>query len=300
MPFAEFESMVCLRTRADEVRKAEEPLLMLGSVLAETYELRGLLGRGGMAQVFDAHDLKLDRGVAVKVARPAAEEALRAEGRILAAVKHPCVVAVLHAGTHHGFDYLVMERIAGSSLRVYLDERAPDGALPFRTVVGLLRAITQALAVVHQAGLAHRDLKPDNVMLAPGDRVVLTDFGLTRPEFVQGGDRVSGSPNYMAPEVITHSVKRGGGHLVDLYALGILTYELLVGRTPFEREHWARTLQAHLVDPPPDPRELRPDVPRILADLVLALTAKDPQDRPDSAESVLETLGRRRTRRQGP
>ncbi len=137
-------------------------------------------------------------------------------------------------------------------------------------------------------------------MLAPRDRVVLTDFGLTRPEIDRGDDHMSGSPNYMAPEVVSRSVRRGDGHLVDLYALGIVAFELLVGRTPFEREHWAKTLQAHLVEAPPDPRELRSDVPRSLADLVLSLLAKDPRDRPDSAESVLAMLGRRRMPRPAP
>ncbi len=295
------ESSVRLRTGADEVQAQEGPLLPLGSILAETYELRGLLGSGGMSQVFDAHDLKLDRRVAVKVARPRAAEALRTEGRMLAAVRHPLVVGVYHAGTHHGFDYLAMEMIPGSSLRAYIDERRRDGGiLPLRTAVGLTRAIAQALAVVHEAGLSHRDLKPDNVMLAPRDRVVLTDFGLTRPEIDRGDDHMSGSPNYMAPEVVSRSVRRGDGHLVDLYALGIVAFELLVGRTPFEREHWAKTLQAHLVEAPPDPRELRSDVPRSLADLVLSLLAKDPRDRPDSAESVLAMLGRRRMPRPAP
>jgi serine/threonine-protein kinase len=269
-------------------------MLMLGTVLADTYELRGWLGSGGMGQVFDAQDLRLDRRVAVKVARPAASEALRGEGRVLAAIKHPSVVGVLHAGTHKNVEHLVMERIFGSSLRATIDERRRGGAaLPLCTIVTLLRKIARGLAVVHHAGLSHRDLKPENVMLAHGDRVVLTDFGLTRPECVHGDDQVSGSPNYMAPEVITRSVRPGDGHLVDLYALGIVAYELLVGRTPFERAQWAKTLEAHLAEPAPDPRELRCEVPESLADLVLALLAKEPRERPDSAESVLVAMGGR-------
>jgi serine/threonine-protein kinase len=191
-----------------------------------------------------------------------------------------------------------MEHISGVSLRARLDACQRDGGvLPLRTAVTLLRGIARGLAVVHEAGLSHRDLKPDNVMVATGDRVVLTDFGLTRPEYGHDDTHVSGSPNYMAPEVITGSVKRWEGHLVDLYALGIVAYELLVGRTPFEREHWAKTLHAHLVEPAPDPRDARPDVPRVLAELVRTLLAKDPHDRPDSAESVRVTLAPRRTRR---
>jgi eukaryotic-like serine/threonine-protein kinase len=266
------------------------PLLMIGSILAETYEMRGLLGSGGMAQVFEAHDLRLDRRVAVKVARPAASEALRAEGRTIAALKDSCIVSVLHAGAHRGIDYRVMEHISGGSLRAYLDEPRGQDTHSIPTTVGLLRAIAEALAVVHRAGLSHRDLKPENVMLAPGDRIVLTDFGTTRPEVFQSDDGVSGSPDYMAREVILRSVKRGAGHLVDLYALGIVAYELLVGRTPFEREHWSQTLQAHLVEPPRDPRDLRSDMPHALAHLVLELLAKEPHERPESAETVAWSL----------
>lgn len=269
----------------------DRPLLMLGSLLAGTYELRSLLGSGGMAQVFEAHDLKLDRVVAIKVARPASSEALRMEGRMLAAVRHPSIVAVFHAGTHQGVEYVVMERIAGRSLRAHLDRTWQEGGrVAIHAAVELLVALATALAAVHDAGLAHRDFKPDNVMLAPGDRVVLTDFGLTLPEFLPGDGHVAGSPSYMAPEIIALGVHPGAGHLVDLYALGIVAYELLTGQTPFERDHWLKTLQAHLTEPPRDPRELRPDVPDALARLVLELLAKEPEDRPDTAEWVAHAL----------
>jgi serine/threonine-protein kinase len=239
-----------------------------------------------MAEVYEAHDLRLDRRVAVKVARPGTNDALEAEGRALAAVTHPSVVGVFHSGVDRGHHFLVMERVGGPSLRTYLDERVGEGRLPIPVVTAFACALAEALAAVHDAGLSHRDLKPENVMLAPGDRVVLTDFGLTRPEFVHGDQHISGSPNYMAPEVITNSVHRGSGHLVDIYALGIVAYEMLVGRTPFEREHWANTLKAHLADEPQDPRELRPDVPDELARVILDLLAKDPDDRPESAQIV--------------
>ena len=134
-------------------------------------------------------------------------------------------------------------------------------------------------------------------MMRPGDRLVLTDFGLTRAEYQGAGERMSGSPNYMAPEVILRDEKRGAGHLVDLYALGIVAYELLVGRTPFECDHWVKTFEAHLSEPVPDPRELRPDVPGELADLIAHLLAKDPLDRPESAEQVVWTLQGPRSQR---
>jgi serine/threonine protein kinase len=278
-------------TKADCASIPDPPLLMLGTVLAGTYELRGLLGSGGMGQVFDAYDLNLDRPVAVKVARPATADALRVEGRALAMVKHPSVVGVFHSGVHAGRDYLVLERIAGPTLREHLNDRLRvGGPLPLRTVVAYARGMAEALAVVHEAGLAHRDLKPENVMLSNGSRVVLTDFGLTRSELVQADDDMTGTPNYMAPEVITRCLQRGAGHLVDLYALGIVAYEMIIGRTPFDRGPWDKTLHAHVFEPPPDPRALRPDVPDPLARLVLDLLAKEPDARPESADVVAARL----------
>jgi serine/threonine protein kinase len=272
-------------------RAPDRALLELGTVLAGSYELRGLLGSGGMAQVFDAHDLNLDRPVAVKVARLTSAKALRAEGKALAAVKHRSVVGVFHSGAYAGHAYLVIERIAGPTLRARLDERLRQGEpLPIAAVVAFAREMAEALAIVHGVGLSHRDLKPENVMLSQGDRIVLTDFGLTRSELVQDDHHMSGTPNYMAPEVITGKVRPGAGHLVDLYALGVVAFEMIVGRTPFERGEWAKTLHAHLFDPPPDPRGLRSDVPDLLARLVLDLMAKEPDARPGSAGIVAGAL----------
>jgi serine/threonine protein kinase len=288
--------------QAMEPTEQDGPSLSLGTLLAGTYELRSLLGGGAMAHVYEAYDQLLDRRVAVKVARRGALPLLRVEGRALAAVRHRSLVTVFHFGVHDGVEYLVMERLSGASLRDAIDVRARDGN-PFavQEAIALLAAIADGLAVVHDAGLSHRDLKPENVMLAPGDRVVLMDFGLTRPDFAgDDGKAVCGTPEYMAPEVIKQEVKPGQGHLVDLYALGIVGYELLVGHTPFVREDWETTLRAHLFAAPPDIRLARPDVPREYADLVLQLLAKEPADRMDSAELVgwsLRSLpGRRPTR----
>jgi serine/threonine-protein kinase len=278
----------------------DPPLLPLGSVVAGTYELRGLLGSGGMAQVFDAHDAKLDRRVAVKVARLASTAALHAEGKALAAVTHSSVVGVFHSGVHEGYDYLVLERIAGPTLRTHLDQwLGQNRPLPIRMIVAYARGMAEALAVVHQAGLAHRDLKPDNVMLSRGERIVLTDFGLTRAERTRGEDPMSGTPSYMAPELITGTIQRGAGYLVDLYALGVVVFEMIVGRTPFEGGESLNTLRAHVFDPPPDPRALRADVPEPLGRLVLDLLAKEPARRPNSAEGVALSLRRCVVTRQG-
>jgi serine/threonine-protein kinase len=270
----------------------DEPLLLpLGTVLADCYELRERLGTGGMAQVFGAFDLCLGRQVAVKVARAQAYESLRAEGRALALLRSPHIVAALHAGVHRSLAYLVLERLHGSSLRSMLDRHLEQGtlpAIPFTT--GTLAQLASTLAFVHEAGLSHRDLKPDNVMLAPGDRLVLMDFGLARPEFSPEETIVSGSPSYMAPEIIGRRIKPGQGHRADLYSLGALAYELLVGQPPFFHDDWNETLLAHQLEAPADPRVYRDDVPAHVAELVMRLLAKDPDERPESAEVVAWAL----------
>lgn len=282
-------------TRSDTRRCAPTPagslLLMLGTVLADAYEIDGLLGSGGMAQVFAARDRRLGRPVAVKVARPGMASALQAEGRALARIRHPSIVGILHAGSHHEVTYLVIERIPGRSLRSHtVWRRRARSAISEEWTVLVLRKLARALAVVHAAGLSHRDVKPENVMLSPGGRVVLTDFGLARWESESPDDGASGSPSYMAPEVIATSVRRGEGHLVDLYALGVVAYELLVGALPFDHDGRSKILAAHLADPPPDPRERRPDVSPALAKLVMQLMAKAPEERPQSARAVEKCL----------
>jgi serine/threonine protein kinase len=283
--------------------RLDPPLLAIGSLLDETYEIRGLLGTGGMGQVFDAQDLDLDRRVAVKVARPARADALHLEGRALASVRHPSVVGVYHSGVHDGHSYLVIEHITGPTLRSHMNERLREKSLlPLAAVVRLLRAIAEALAVVHAVGLSHRDLKPENVMLSMGDRVVLTDLGLTRSDFVADDEDLIGTPTYMAPEIVIRCVQRGAGHLVDLYALGIVAYEMIVGRAPFDRGASAKTLCAHVFEPAPDLRVFRAGVPDALAGLVLDLLAKSPEERPENAAIVAQRLaspgimGRRRLR----
>lgn len=297
MPPPEGPTLASVHPRAVELSDA--PVLPLGTILGDSYELRSVLGGGGMAQVYSAYDSNLHRHVAVKVGRPGTPAVLHTEGSALAAIRHPAVVTVFHMGVHQGLEYLVMELIGGRSLRQWLDAQGtPPPGLPIDAAAPLLASIAEALEVVHAAGLSHRDLKPDNVMLAPGGRIVLTDFGLTKPEFDrQLEDGFSGSPDYMAPEVITGTVHRGGGHLVDLYALGIVAHEVLSGAPPFSRDHWARTLKAHVSEAPPDLRTLRPDVPDRLAELVLSLLEKEPERRPESAESVVWSLRALRDRR---
>jgi serine/threonine protein kinase len=262
-----------------------------GDVVGGSYVVREVLGYGGMGVVYEAEDRELDRLVALKV--PLVIEyaqALRREAQAMAQVRHPNLVSVYSIGRHEGLDFIVMERLVGKTLEAHIEaKRAARQPITVDHAVDLLLAVTDALTAVHRAGLAHRDVKTANVMLA-SDRVVLTDLGLVLPEFaVKGNKAIAGSADYMAPEVIAATVRRGrtAGRSVR-------------GRRPRVHDpHGARalpeegleeTLRAHIHAPIPDLREERPDVPAELAELVSELLAKTPEQRPESAESLLWRL----------
>jgi serine/threonine-protein kinase len=283
---------------AREVRRspARETIFENGRVLGGTYEILRVLGEGGMGQVYEANDLLLGRRVAIKAAWPNRDRSfLRREAQALAAVRHPSMVAIHHiATTEDGTDYVVMERIYGISLAHHIGRRrAHMDRFTTDEVLEILVGIADGLAIVHRSGLAHRDVKPANVMLAPGNRVVLMDFGLARPEVEATGDasHPSGTPDYMAPEAILEDARHGEQFLVDVYALGITAYELLTLRLPFPGRNTAEIWQAHLAaDMAPDPRKLRADVPPQLAELVVSMIDKDPERRPESMEGIVRRL----------
>jgi serine/threonine protein kinase len=274
-----------------EVEEART-LFQVGEVLDGIYEIRALLGEGGMGQVFEAHDRWLNREVAIKAYWPSpladAAGVLRHEAQAQAAIQHPGLPTVFTMGRHGPALFLVMERIRGLGLDVALLQRHRIKArLPLAESLRILLAIAEVLAAVHAAGCLHRDVKPGNVMLSGRDRVVLMDFGLFLPE----GDlvestQVAGSPFYMAPESILDHVQPGMGHLVDLYALGVIAFEMLAGRLPYQAENLEAMFDQHLHAPVPDLTKLSPGVPPKLAILTRALLSKDPYDRPDSEEVV--------------
>jgi serine/threonine-protein kinase len=267
----------------------ENRIFATGELLDGVYEIIKLLGRGGMGQVFEAHDHLLNRRVAIKAAWPnPLTPPLRNEARALAAFQHPSLVGVHTLGEHRGIDYLVMERVYGVSLTKHADTRWGSGE-PFSVseVVQILLPAAEGLSVVHRAGLVHRDVKPDNVMLTPVHRVVLMDFGLVLPEFdVNGKQRVAGSPPYMAPEALFNTAAPGSGHLVDIFALGVLAYELLTGSRPYDGRTLREVVTAHERGQPVALAELRPDCPLAMCQLVHEMLSPNPQMRNQSAEAV--------------
>ena len=266
----------------------------VGAVLAGTYELRALLGTGGMGQVFDAWDRSLQRRVAIKALwRDFDPAGLVAEARALAAIRHPGVPAVYALWEHERVPFVVMEHLHGTSLYDQSRRRqAQHRPYSIAEATRLLIGIAEGLHAAHVAGVAHRDVKPENVLITPSGRVVLIDFGLMVAQtFIAGATGYAcGTPEDMAPESISDEIARGAAHLVDVYALGVVAYELLTGVVPYQDEVVAQLLRAHLLAPVPSLLEARRDVPEGLAELVTSMLAKQPRDRPAGMEDVLAEL----------
>jgi serine/threonine-protein kinase len=286
-------------TEAPPASTDPRPVLVAGEIVDETYEVRAILGAGGMGEVYEAHDRVLDRRVALKVVHPGVgPEYLLREGRALAAIHHPGVVTVHAMGMHRGQPFLVLERVRGLSVDRLITERRSRGErFGLVEALELLVAVADALSVVHRAGLAHRDVKPGNVMLAPGGRVVLMDFGLVLPHADRAGHRsVVGSLQYMAPEALSAEVAEGAAGLVDVYALGVLGYELLTGLPPFDGGEPVEMYRAKTRARLPRVRDYRSEVPVEVDDLVAQMMAPDAQDRPQGSEAALWQLRALRTR----
>lgn len=265
-------------------------------VLAERYELSGVLGVGGMGTVYRARDRELDEMVALKVlrrelvAQPGMVERFRREVKLARRVTHRNVARVFDIGEHQGEKFITMELVEGESLGARL---ARESRLPIGEVVALALAIVEGLGAAHTASVVHRDLKPDNVLVDHDGRVVLTDFGIARAvAFAGQASRtlgfVVGTPDYMAPEQIESSLDIDGR--ADLYALGVMLYEMLTGEQPFKGDSPLAIVTARLISPPPDPRRLIPEVPDPLAQLVLRLLARLPADRPANAADAAAQL----------
>jgi len=269
--------------------ESENRIFAAGELLDGVYEIMQLLGRGGMGQVFEAHDHLLNRRVAIKAAWPnPLTPPLRNEARALAAFQHPSLVSVHTLGEHRGIDYLVMERVYGVSLTQHAATRTSSGdRFSPAEVVQILLPAAEGLSVVHRAGLVHRDIKPDNIMLTPVHRVVLMDFGLVLPEFdVNGNQRVAGSPPYMAPEALLNTAATGSGHLVDIFGLGVVAYELLTGVRPYGGTTIREVIASHDRGQPEPLAELRSDCPLALCQVVHEMLSPNPQVRVQSAEAA--------------
>lgn len=273
---------------------------MTERIIGERYQLATILGQGGMGQVWTAYDRRLDRRVAVKLLRPdkvagpgtVAEELRRRfvrECRVTAQVDHPGLVTVHDAGSDGDELFLVMGYVEGSDLADHLAAHTP---YPWPWAVAVVAQLCAVLSAVHAVPIVHRDLKPRNVMIRPDGTVLVLDLGVASvmdtdtTRLTSTGSPI-GSPAYMAPE---QAMGGAVGPYTDLYALGVLLYELLSGNVPFAGSTALGVLHRHLYEPPQPVRRLRPEIPHQLEAVLLHRLAKDPQDRPASAQELYEAL----------
>jgi hypothetical protein len=262
----------------------------LEAALGEQLRLGPLLGQGGFAAVFRAHDPFLERDVAIKVLDPslavdaALEEQFLHEARTIAAVEHPHIVPLYSADSRGGLLFLVMRLLPGQSL----GDRIAQGKLPAADAARIALECARALAAAHAVGVVHRDIKPANILLDANGHATVTDFGISlvtsRPARELPGS-TAGTPHYMSPE---QSLGEQVDGRADVYALGVVLYEMLTGKLPFPGRNVTEVIAKHISAPVPKVSEQEPQTPAALVAVVYRMLAKDPAGRPTAAELVKE------------
>lgn len=251
-----------------------------------------MLGQGGMARVYRAHQTHLDRDVAIKVLPPyyASDQnfvdRFQLEARSLARLSHPHIVIIHDAGREHGLLYIIMEYVAGGNLRDYMAE-----SMSLREVTRIIREVASALTYAHERGIIHRDVKPVNVLMDPSRRAVLSDFGIakvlaTSAAMTRSGAGV-GTPEYMSPEQC-RGVQVDAR--ADIYALGVMLYEMLTGHTPFEADNYTALAHSHIYETPPPPSHYNPRISPAVQAVTLKALEKDPANRFQQAMEMAITL----------
>jgi serine/threonine-protein kinase len=278
----------------DADRQAQLTQLLVEATLGE-FEILGELGRGGMATVYLAHDLALDRKVAIKVIAPAllsspgAVERFKREARTAGALSHPHIIPIHSVRETQHLLYFVMKFVEGRSLDDIVREQR---RMPIRMVQAILIETGQALAYAHRRGVVHRDIKPANIMIDGEGWAVVTDFGIAKvleSDSLTVSGAMVGTPYYMSPEQCAGKPVTGAS---DQYSLGVVTYEMLTGHPPFSGETIMEIMKGHFFEIPEAVATVRPDCPAALADAVTRMLAKDPAERwpsMDEAVGAMET-----------
>jgi serine/threonine-protein kinase len=265
---------------------------LIGRLVDGRYRVRARIARGGMATVYVATDLRLERRIALKVMHghlsddTVFQSRFIQEARAAARLADPHVVNVFDQGQDGDMAYLVMEYLPGITLRELLREQR---RLTVPQTVTIMDAILSGLAAAHRAGIVHRDVKPENVLLAEDGRIKIGDFGLARATTANTatGAQLLGTIAYLAPELVTRGMADARS---DIYSLGIMLYEMLVGEQPYKGEQPMQIAFQHATDSVPRPSAKNPGVPEQLDELVLWATEKGPDDRPDDAQIMLDRL----------
>ena len=268
-------------------------MVTVGQLIADRYELKQVVGTGGMSSVYCAHDTLLERDVALKILHEHFSEdddyveRFRREARAAAQLSHPGIVTVIDRGEEAGRQFIVFEFVDGETLKELVDRGGP---MPVRRALELGLEIGRALAFAHQQGLVHRDVKPQNVLLNGDGRAQVTDFGIARTLDAVGHTEtgtVLGTSHYIAPE-------QARGERVDaqtdVYSFGVVLYELLAGEVPYGGDNFLTVAMRHVNEPVPNLLERRTDCPLRLAALVERCMSKEPADRPGSMDEVVAEL----------
>lgn len=273
-------------SKAVPVGGASTPDRLVGSTIDSRYVIEARIARGGMATVYRAKDTRLDRPVALKIMYPHLAESqdfvarFRREARAAAKLTNPGVVAVYDQGTTDGSSYLVMELVQGPNLRTYLRSQ---GCLTLGEALKITKEIFDALAAAHRSGLVHRDVKPENVLIPQSGAVKVADFGLARAASevtAATTGSILGTVAYLAPETVSGETADAR---VDVYATGIMLYELLAGTPPFTGDTPIQVAYAHVHNDTPRIRQAEPWVPEAVEELIAKLTERDPARRPVDA-----------------
>jgi serine/threonine-protein kinase len=266
---------------------------MIGTVLSGRYRLEAKLGSGGMSTVYLARDQTLDRQVAVKVMhhemseQADQQERFRQEARSVAKISHPNVVSVIDAGEDGGHPYIVFEYVEGETLKQRI---ARDGALDPQEAIAYAIEVARGLAVAHGRQMVHRDIKPQNILIDAEGRAKLTDFGISRQleeDGMTATGRVLGTTDYVSPE---QAMGRQVDPRSDVYSLGVVLYEMLLGQVPFQADSQVGVAMKHVNEELPDVQRRRPELSAALALVVERSTAKDPAERYQHVGEMIDDL----------
>ena len=269
---------------------------LIGKTLGQ-YQILELAGKGGMAVVYKAHQPSLNRYVALKVlpAYLAQDEQFvarfRQEALAAAALRHPNIMVIYDVGQAEDIYYIAAEYLEGSTLAQVIERQR--GPLPIARTINVINQLASALNFAHQRGLVHRDVKPSNAFIGQDDHVTLMDFGIVKA--LTGGMQMTrtgaaiGTPEYMSPE---QAEGRSVDQRSDIYSLGVVLYQLLTGRVPFEAKSPTQILLAHVTQPPTPPTQINPSIPRAVEAVVLRALAKRPEERFGTAGEMAQALAR--------